>query len=174
MNWRIGAVLCCLAAVGAAQAGQTGSITVPAGATGNWWGDPGGARNTGFRIYNGMEEEVIVSYEDGLDKDCDGLAPPPPGFVMLDGTLTVSSAMRPEARKLALRMEYSRARLRSSSTMPKSPMERTAPTEGCLAASSPCSCFITAPIFCAFSISLSSSYTRIVASAAAQPMGWLL
>ena len=52
-------------------------------------------------------------------------------------------------------------------------MERTAPTDGWRAAWSARSDAITPPIARARSMSPSSSYTRIVASAAAQETGWL-
>src|SRR5208283_5320077 len=51
-------------------------------------------------------------------------------------------------------------RLRISSKMPNNPIERTAPTDGCLACSSVPSCVMIAPIFFALSISPSSSYTN--------------
>ena len=62
-------------------------------------------------------------------------------------------------------------RSRTSSTIPNRPMLRTAPTLGCLAATCSRWTLSRSPMRAARSMSFSSSYTAIVASAVAQARG---
>jgi hypothetical protein len=62
----------------------------------------------------------------------------------------------------------------TTSTMPKSPMLRTAPTERCFAFSASMWPRITSPMRALFSTSFSSSSTSMTASAVARPTGCAL
>ena len=116
MGWEvIVTMLASCLAVATTHAAQSGSIIVPADNEGQWVGDPDGAYSdpdTGIRIHNYSAQEEEVFYNWNLDDDCDGMGTVPDGFVLLDGTLTITTAIPDGSMRLQVRREIDRARAR--------------------------------------------------------------